>query len=72
MLGCSKNPKSIFKLLSIKMQLTIPKIGILAEKEPTKDEKKRFLAKYLYDTLMLGCLKNPKVFLNYAALNFSP
>jgi hypothetical protein len=38
MLECSKNPKNIFKLLSIEMQLTIPKIGILAEREPTKDE----------------------------------
>jgi hypothetical protein len=54
MLGCSKNPKSIFKLLSIKMQLTIPKIGILAEKEPTKDEKKRILAKDLYKYTILN------------------
>jgi hypothetical protein len=37
MLGCSKNLKSIFKL-SIEMQLSIPKIGILAEKETAKDE----------------------------------
>jgi hypothetical protein len=58
-------------LLSIEIQLTIPKIGILAEKEPTKDEKKLFLAKYLYDAVLLGCLQNLKVFLNYSALNFS-
>jgi hypothetical protein len=60
MLGCSKNQKSIFLLLSIEIQLTIPKIGILAEKEPTKARKLRFLPKYLYDTLMLGCSKKPK------------
>jgi hypothetical protein len=42
MLGCSKKPKSILLLLGIKIQLTIPKIGVLAEKEPMKDEKKRF------------------------------
>jgi hypothetical protein len=39
----------------------MPKIGILAEKEPTKDEKKkRFLPKKKYDTLMLGWSKNTK------------
>jgi hypothetical protein len=60
MLGCSKKPKSIFLLLSIEIQFAIPKIDILAEKEPTKDEKKGFWPKNLYDTLMLGCFKKSK------------
>jgi hypothetical protein len=42
MLGCSKNQKNIFKLLRIDIQLTIPKIGILVEKEPTKAKKSDF------------------------------
>jgi hypothetical protein len=41
MLGCSKKTKSIFLLLSIEIQLTIPKIEILAKKKPAKDEKKK-------------------------------
>jgi hypothetical protein len=45
MLGCSKNQKNIFKLLRIDIQLTISKIGILAEKEPTKAKKKAILTK---------------------------
>jgi hypothetical protein len=36
----TKKPKSMFLLLSIEIQLTVTKIGILAEEEPTKDEKK--------------------------------
>jgi hypothetical protein len=42
MLGCSKNLKRIFWWLSIEIQLTIPKIGILVEEVPTKE---RFLPK---------------------------